>query len=181
VRLGPRLAPTLVAHQEGLLAVLALIGLLLRDGSPVAGLAARGAWPVALAAGGVAGLAGAVAAEVGLRRLRVERRLRRWQRHLLAGWSATDAAAVAAFSGLAEEALVRALLQPLVGLLPAALLFAALHAMPDRRLWLWPAQALLAGLVLGLLFARWGFPAAAAAHVAVNLWGLLRLRRPQPA
>jgi len=54
----------------------------------------------------------------------------------------------ALLSGLAEEALLRALLQPVIGLVPAALLFAVLHLVPDRRLWMWPVIALGLGLVL---------------------------------
>jgi membrane protease YdiL (CAAX protease family) len=96
---------------------------------------------------------------------------------MVTGWSVTDAAAVAVFSGLAEEALVRALLQPIIGLLPAALLFAALHFLPDRRLWLWPVLALILGMVLGKLFEIGGYPAAAAAHVTINAVSLYRLQR----
>jgi membrane protease YdiL (CAAX protease family) len=96
---------------------------------------------------------------------------------MVRGWSATDAVAVAVFSGLAEEALVRALLQPLIGLLPAALLFAALHFMPDRRLGLWPLLALTLGVMLGGLFEFGGYPAAAAAHITINAISLSRLRR----
>ena len=64
---------------------------------------------------------------------------------MVEGWSAGDALAVAVFSGLAEEALIRALLQPLIGLVPAAAVFAVLHLVPDRRLWMWPVMALLLG------------------------------------
>jgi membrane protease YdiL (CAAX protease family) len=69
------------------------------------------------------------------------------------------------------------LLQPAIGLLGAALLFAALHLVPDRRLWMWPVIALGLGIVLGLVFSRYGYPAAAAAHCAINLLALTRLRR----
>jgi membrane protease YdiL (CAAX protease family) len=96
---------------------------------------------------------------------------------MVRGWSPTDAIAVAVFSGLAEEALVRALLQPLIGLVPAAILFAALHFMPDRRLWLWPLLALLLGMMLGGLYELGGYPAAAAAHVTINAVSLCRLQR----
>jgi membrane protease YdiL (CAAX protease family) len=95
---------------------------------------------------------------------------------MVSGWSATDAIAVAVFSGLAEEALIRALLQPIIGLVPAALLFAVLHLVPDRRLWLWPVLALLLGLVLGLAFRIGGYPAAAAAHLLINALAFMRLR-----
>ena len=57
---------------------------------------------------------------------------------MVAGWSKGDALAVAVFSGLAEEAFIRALLQPLIGLVPAAAVFAVKRrlgivlAMPNR-------------------------------------------------
>jgi membrane protease YdiL (CAAX protease family) len=83
---------------------------------------------------------------------------------------------VSVLSGLAEEALMRAVLQPVIGLIAAAALFAALHVVPDRGLWLWPALALVLGVGFGLLFERYGYPAAAAAHVTLNLIALQQLR-----
>ncbi|MGD8441468.1 MAG: CPBP family glutamic-type intramembrane protease, partial [Holophagae bacterium] len=74
-----------------------------------------------------------------------------------------------------EEALIRALLQPILGLVPAAAVFAVLHVVPDRRLWFWPLFALAAGILLGVLFDAFGYPAAATAHVVINLTALLRL------
>jgi hypothetical protein len=56
-------------------------------------------------------------------------------------------------------------------------LFSILHVVPDRRLWLWPVLAFVMGLVFGGLFGVLGFPAAAAAHVAMNGLSLARLRR----
>ena len=84
--------------------------------------------------------------------------------------------AVAVFSGVAEEALIRALLQPIIGLLPAAAVFAVLHVVPDRRLWIWPLMALSLGLVIGGAFSKWGYPAAAAVHVVINGLSLARFR-----
>ena len=110
-----------------------------------------------------------------IRRIPALQELQRFQQRLVRGWTPGDALAVALLSGIAEEALLRALLQPVIGLLPAAVLFAALHLVPDRRLWMWPLIALTLGIVLGLLFARFGYPAAAAAHVVINALALLRL------
>ncbi len=42
--------------------------------------------------------------------------LERWQAGMVQGWTVIDAVAVAIFSGLAEEALIRVLLQPWIGL-----------------------------------------------------------------
>jgi membrane protease YdiL (CAAX protease family) len=173
----PRAIPaTILIHQEGVVAIIALVGLSLRGEGILGGLAPRGAAAVSVLAGLAVGSACAAAVWV-LRRLPALAALERWQRDMVRGWSLTDAAAVSLFSGLAEEALVRALLQPIIGLLPAALLFAALHLVPDRRLWLWPALALILGIVLGLVFEYGGYPAAAAAHLAINAFALLRLQR----
>lgn len=173
-------APVVLLHQEGLLGLLALVGLALRDGGPLRWLAPTGGLPVAVAAGGASGLVLAGLLWL-LRGQPALARLEHWQRGLVAGWTATDAGAVALLSGLAEEALLRALLQPLIGLLPAALLFSLLHLVPDRRLWLWPVLALGLGIALGGLYELAGYPAAAAAHVVLNCVALLRLRRPPAA
>jgi membrane protease YdiL (CAAX protease family) len=51
-----------------------------------------------------------------------------------------------------------------------------LHVGPSRRLWAWPVLALAMGLAFGVVYSRVGYPGCAAAHIAVNLVGLLRLR-----
>jgi membrane protease YdiL (CAAX protease family) len=163
-------------HQEGVIGVIALVGLSLRTDGVSAALAPTGLGLPAIILGLVAG---GVCAGVfwALRSLPALADLEAWQRHMVRGWSLTDAAAVAVFSGLAEEALIRALLQPVIGLLPAALLFAVLHLVPDRRLWLWPIAALVLGIVLGGIFEIGGYPAAAAAHITINAFAFLRLLR----
>jgi hypothetical protein len=178
---APGLAPhavaaTLILHQEGVIAVIALIGLALRDEGVAAGLAARGTLAAALLEGCGVAVAAFVLLWLARTLLAPLRELETWQRGMVAGWSAADVAAVAVFSGVAEEALVRAVLQPALGLLPAAAIFALLHVVPDRRLWLWPVIALGLGVVLGWLFARSGYPAAATAHVVLNALSLTRLR-----
>jgi membrane protease YdiL (CAAX protease family) len=166
----------LLVHQEGALALLALVGLSFTERGILGGLAPAGAAAGSVAAGIFCG-----AAVVGvlwlMRDLAPLGRLEAWQRELVAGWSLSDAIIVAVVSGLAEEALVRALLQPAIGLLPSAVVFAIVHVVPDRRLWFWPVFALLCGIALGLLFDTFGYPAAAAAHLVINLVALLRLRR----
>jgi membrane protease YdiL (CAAX protease family) len=165
-----------LVHQEGVIAAIALIGLAVRDGSPVAGLAPHGNWLEAIVAGTVVTV-GVAAALWAVRGSRPLRELERWQRRLVEHWEPADVASVALLSGLAEEALMRALLQPLIGLVPAALVFALLHLVPDRRLWAWPVTAFVMGLVFGWLQQRYGYPAAAAAHVLLNGVSLMRLRR----
>lgn len=174
---SPRTIPAVaIIHQEGVIGVIALIGLSFRAEGVFAGLAPRGSFGAAVFTGIVAG--GACAAVLwALRRLPALADLDAWQQGMVRNWSVTDAAAVAVFSGLAEEALIRALLQPVIGLLPAALLFAALHLVPDRRLWVWPVLACVLGVGLGLIYEFGGYPAAAAAHITINAFALLRLQR----
>jgi len=173
----PPIRAVALVHQEGVLAVLAVIGLSFGDLGVLPALAARGSLGASLAVGVSAGLA-CVSVLWLIRGLSPLERLEGWQREVVARWSTTDAIAVALFSGVAEEALLRAFLQPIIGLVPAALLFAVLHFVPDRRLWFWPLFALISGLLLGGLFEVWGYPAAAATHVVINTVALIRLRRP---
>jgi membrane protease YdiL (CAAX protease family) len=170
----------MILHQEGFIAVIAVIGLSLRESGLAAGLAPRGSLVWSLAGGAGVGLACCVVLWL-VRGLPPLADLERWQRRMVAGWTATDVLAVAAFSGLAEEALVRAFMQPLVGLVPAALIFAVLHVVPDRSMWLWPIIALVLGLLLGWIFERGGYPAAAAAHTVINGVALVRLRKGSTA
>jgi membrane protease YdiL (CAAX protease family) len=173
----PRAIPAVaLLHQEGVIGVIAVVGLSVRSEGLVGGLAPRGPAGTGLLIGVIVGILCA-ATFVALRRLPALADLEQWQRRMVGGWTITDVAAVSVFSGLAEEALIRALLQPVIGLIPAALLFAALHFVPDRRLWLWPILALVLGLGLGLIFQYWGYPAAAAAHIVINAFALLRLQR----
>ncbi len=170
-----RLDPVTLIHQEGVVGVIALIGLGLRSGGPLPALAPAAGWAPALVTGLLAGGAAAGVLLL-LGRLSPLRRLQRWQREIVGAWTPGDVAAVAVLSGVAEEALVRALLQPLIGLLPAAGVFALLHVVPDRDAWAWPLLAFALGLVLGILYDHHGYPAAAVAHVAINAIGLARLR-----
>jgi membrane protease YdiL (CAAX protease family) len=173
----PKIRATALIHQEGALCLIALAGLVFTEHGVLVGLSPVGPMAFSLAAGlGV----GAVCVAVLwlLRGLAPLRRLEDWQREVVSEWTVTDAVAVSLVSGLAEEALLRALLQPVIGLVPAAVLFAVLHLVPDRSLWVWPVFALASGLALGVLFDVFGYPAAAAAHIVINLIALLRLRRP---
>lgn len=175
----PRSIPaTALLHQEGTIAVIALVGLSLSPQGVFAGLAPRGSLVNAVLFGIMAGGGCSLLLWV-IRGLGALTRLEHWQSEMVKGWTVTDALAVALFSGLAEEALLRALVQPLIGLLPAAAIFAVLHLIPDRKLWLWPVLALAMGVVLGGVFELAGYPAAAIAHIVINGLSLLRLRLPQ--
>jgi len=77
--------------------------------------------------------------------------------------------ALAALSGVAEEALFRGALQPLVGLVPASLIFGLVHFVPRRELAPWCLFAFAAGLLLGGLFEWSGnLVAPVVAHAGIN-------------
>lgn len=174
----PAIRAVALVHQEGVLAVVAVVGLSFGEGRILDALASKGPLLGALAAG-TAVAAGCVGLLWLLRDVPPLERLERWQRGVVAEWTIADAVSVALISGIAEEALLRAFLQPIVGLVPAAVLFAVLHVVPDRKLWFWPVFALASGILLGVLFEFRGYPAAAVAHILINLIALLRLRRPE--
>lgn len=174
----PAIRAVALVHQEGVLALIAVIGLSLGEGRFLDALMPKGPLLWSLVAGAAAGAA-CVGVVWLLQAVPGLRRLERWQRGVVAGWTISDAVSVALISGIAEEALLRALLQPLIGLAPAAVIFALLHIVPDRKLWFWPIFALASGLLLGVLFEFAGYPAAATAHILINLVALLRLRRPE--
>ena len=164
-----------VVHQEGVVGLIALLGLAFREGGPVPALSSPVPVLVWLGLGVGSGLALA-AILWSLRWLPPLRSLEQWQRELVGGWSVAELVGVAALSGVAEEALVRALLQPLLGLWLAAAVFALLHLLPDRRLWFWPAMAFGLGIAFGAVYEHAGYPACAVSHVVLNMVGFLRLR-----
>lgn len=163
-------------HQEGILGLIAVVGVGVQDIDAVAAFAPASTLIVSVTVGLGFG-AGCAAILWLLHGLPALRFLEDWQQTLVSEWSISDVFAVALLSGLAEEALLRVLLQPLIGLVPAALVFALLHILPDRRLWFWPVMALVIGLGLGYLFEFQGFPAVATAHIMLNGIGLFRLQR----
>ncbi|HKA15091.1 MAG TPA: CPBP family intramembrane glutamic endopeptidase [Myxococcota bacterium] len=89
-----------------------------------------------------------------------------------------DCAVLAALSGFAEEMFFRGALQPRIGWLAASAVFGLAHYPPRRSLLPWTGFALIAGAMLGALFAATGNLAAPiAAHVAINAVNLYRLTR----
>ena len=80
---------------------------------------------------------------------------------------------LAAATAASEEALFRGALLPLVGIVPQALLFGALHIVP-RKAWAYPVFAVAAGIGLGLLARGSGsLLAPFTAHLTVNLQGFV--------
>lgn len=59
---------------------------------------------------------------------------------------------VSLLSGIAEELFFRGALQPVVGLIPASLLFGLAHFVPRSPFWPWALQAVFAGFLLGSLY-----------------------------
>ncbi len=170
-----KIPAAMIIHQEGVIALAAIIALSFRETGVFAGLAPRRELFESILIG--VGIGAACFAVLWLvRGVGPLADLEDWQQRMVEGWTWTDAVAVAVFSGLAEEAFIRAFLQPLIGLLPAAVVFALLHIVPDRKLWLWPVVALGMGLVLGWGFSIGGYPTAAAAHMVINGLSLIRLR-----
>lgn len=95
--------------------------------------------------------------------------------------SVLDVAYLALLSGVAEELLFRGALQPQVGFVLASLIFGSVHFVPDRRFLPWTASALLMGFVLGGLLELTGsIIAPITAHVLVNFFNLLQIRRVGP-
>lgn len=88
---------------------------------------------------------------------------------LLGPLRAVEVLVISATSGIGEELLFRGALQPWIGLVPAAILFALLHPPLTPGLRAWPWMALGAGLWMGLL-AHWtgGMVAPIGFHSALN-------------
>ena len=88
---------------------------------------------------------------------------------------------LAAASGVAEEALFRGALQPLLGLTAASLLFGLAHFVPRRELLPWTLFTLAAGFGLGALYAWTGnLVAPVIAHAGVNAVNLRLLTNRLP-
>jgi len=80
--------------------------------------------------------------------------LRRFQRSLrlvIGPLGTSEILILAILSSLGEEILFRGALQPTLGFLPAALLFALSHFPIKKELWIWPFYALFMGIILGFL------------------------------
>ncbi|MBP9145834.1 MAG: CPBP family intramembrane metalloprotease [Thermoanaerobaculia bacterium] len=100
---------------------------------------------------------------------------------LLAPLSVAEAVSLALISAVAEELFFRGALQGAIGFLPAAVLFALMHAGPGKGFRIWTLFALAGGLALGALVALRGpLGGAIVAHLMVNGVNLVRLARRAP-
>lgn len=80
---------------------------------------------------------------------------------------------LALLSGITEEMVFRAALQPGIGPVWATLVFAAVHAPFERDLWAWPLFALVVGGLFATLFAATGAALAPmVAHIVINAFNL---------
>jgi len=89
-----------------------------------------------------------------------------------------DCLLLAGLSGLAEEAVFRGAMQPELGLVATSLIFGLAHIAPRRELLPWTAFTVLAGFLLGGLYAATGnLLAPVVTHAVVNGVNLRRLTR----
>jgi uncharacterized protein len=82
-----------------------------------------------------------------------------WARQLEAEFSKVlvpmriwEITALGAISGIAEETFFRGAVQPVLGLIPASLVFGLAHFVPRHPFWHWSLYATFAGFLLGCLF-----------------------------
>ena len=85
---------------------------------------------------------------------------------------------LAVISAAGEELFFRAGVQSYLGIFPTSIIFGLLHLGPGGRISLWTIWAMVAGIFLGWLFdgtnSLWP---CLVAHCAINVIGLVRLRR----
>lgn len=132
--------------------------------------------PRDLLIGGLVGLAVVGGSRLASARWARLRRMERVLAEITGPITAPTALALALASAIGEELLFRGVLQPWVGLVPAALLFAAAHVPVRRELALWPTFALLMGLALGGMMSWTGaLLAPVTCHAVINFLNLRRL------
>ena len=114
------------------------------------------------------------------RRLEWARVLHQEFHALVHGLGAQEIFLLALTSSVAEEAFFRGALQPMVGLVPQAVLFAALHFRPRARFYPWPIMSLIVGLGFGMLARSLGdLSAPIVAHFTINALNLTYISRTE--
>lgn len=126
--------------------------------------------PVLVAGGGTLGL---LVATPWLMRFEWTRRVAETITRVFGPFTLARAAWLGGLSGFCEELLFRGALQPMLGLLPASILFALVHPVAG-----WWAFALVVGIALGALYSWDGnlWPCVLA-HALLNMVNLYRLSR----
>ncbi|MEM7203818.1 MAG: CPBP family glutamic-type intramembrane protease [Planctomycetota bacterium] len=133
--------------------------------------------PISMAIGIAVGLGLSACFALLVRYLGVFRRLVHGLAELLGPTSQTDLFVLSSIAPVAEEFFFRLAVQDAWGLVPAALLYAALHISP-RAAWLCCGVGLILGLLFGWLVAMGcGLLAATAAHALFNYLTLLQTER----
>jgi len=135
-------------------------------------------WPVDLAIGVAAGLAGGILSVLLVKAFGWARRLESEFGWILGGQRVWEIAWIALLSGCAEEFLFRGALQEKFGIWIATAVFAVIHWPVNPNFRAWPFLAAVAGLGFGGL-QIWtdSLVAPAAAHVVVNFVNLLRITK----
>ncbi len=170
---GPRLVPMALLFYGALLAAAVAWRVLWAGESLLHASPEAAAAGVDLLRDPAAGMALGLAL-VGLSRLWVSwtrsgERLERAFREVLGVLDLRSVLVLAAVSGIAEEAFFRGALQPVVGLVPASLLFGLAHFVPRRDLAPWSASAVVAGFALGVLYEWTGnLVGPICAHAVIN-------------
>lgn len=125
------------------------------------------------AVGVLVGLAFVALTRVAVVRFAWAKGLHRSFHDLLGPLATRDIVILAAASSIGEEFLFRGALQPWIGILPQAALFALLHVGPGKRFVPWTASALVMGLAFGAIGDVTGnLGGAIAAHFTINFLNL---------
>lgn len=167
----------------GLLAAAAVLWRIGWQGAPIWIQAAppgatSSTWLRDAALGAAAGGLLLLVSNLATRRTRWGEALARSMAEALGPLSVPDALLLATASGLAEELFFRGALQPVVGWIPASILFGVLHFVPRREFAPWTIFAIGAGLLFGWMVEWTGsLTAPVVAHVLVNGVNLPKLVR----
>lgn len=146
----------------------------------------RPAWwlGASLVLGFALALAVVLASRVAVARTAWARTMHRDFRAMLGDVPAREILLLAVASSIGEELLFRGALGPWLGLIPQAVLFAALHVGPKRRHLVWTAWALGMGLAFGAMTSATGdLGGAILAHFVINFANLhfiVRVDVPAP-
>jgi uncharacterized protein len=175
----------------GLLAAAAVAWGFLRDNPdiyhhPAGLLASHLPLPAGVILGGSAGVAFGLGiawmTRFSVYRFRWARTLHVEFRGLLGPLTGTDILAYAVFSAIGEELFFRGAMQPVLGIVPASLVFGLLHVAPGRKFVPWPFQAVAMGFAFGGLYWLSGeLSAPILAHFTINYQNLHFINNYDPS